>query len=291
VKPVNGKREGMDIEYLIKRLSLLSAVAGRYALSVQHRVAHQSLKSQYDNVFAQALTDADLSVQGFIEVSLLAEFPEVGFFGEEESHSLNMKYFPADAPYTVYLDPIDGTRYYQDGSPLFNVILMVVHDQKIEAAVVAMPARDRYFWGIRGRGTYCANHQQVVTAPEHDIFGHPVTLNPKSDIVLSNGMPEVSLGKDWSHIDVLEAYSPGFDRCITDVLAGQARAVFGREAGLIDWGAIGFLVKEAGGVVSDLTGQALGPIDKEGDFKYPSFLAVADLSAHAQLVDELREAI
>lgn len=88
----------MELFELVKRLAALSVTAGAYALKVQDRVAHQPIKSQYDNLFAQALTDADLSVQGFIEVSLLAEFPDIAFFGEEQAHSLNMKYFPSQAP-------------------------------------------------------------------------------------------------------------------------------------------------------------------------------------------------
>lgn len=273
----------MDIGYLVQRLRTLSVTAGDYALQVQARVAHQPIKSQYENPFSQALTDADLSVQAFIEVALLAEFPELAFFGEEEDHSLNMKYFPEKAPYKVYLDPIDGTRYYQDGSPLFNVILTVVHEQQIVAAVIAIPGQDAYYSGIRDQGTYCATREQAMAGEQ----GSAVVLDSTQETVLLNGMPNVALGAPWAQTDVWSAYKPGFDKVITDVLTGSARAACGFNAGLIDWGAIAFLTEQAGGCVSDLSGCPLGPIDGPGEFRYPSILVTTDAQSHEQLVVEL----
>lgn len=259
----------MNLNHFIQRLCQLSVTAGDYAQRVQARVAHQPIKSQYENIFSQALTDADLSVQAFIEVALLAEFPNVAFFGEEEDHSLNMKYFPADAEYTVYLDPIDGTRYYQDGSPLFNVILTVVKAQQVVAAVVAMPAKNAYYWGIRGQGTYCVTREAVVAAPSvgsTTVMGEAVVLNKTSQVVLTNGMPEARVPAPWQQIDVMAEYKPGLDVAITDVLTGRARAACGPNVSLIDWGAIAFLIEQAGGCVSDLSGRPLRPIDAPGDF-------------------------
>lgn len=270
----------MEITKLVQRLCALTVTAGDYALRVQQRVAHQPIKTQYENIFAQALTDADLSVQAFMEVSLLAEFPALAFFGEEVDHSLNMKYFPKKAPYTVYLDPIDGTRYYQDGSDLFNVILTVVKDQKIQAAVVAMPAKDAYYWGIRGKGTYRATRHQVLASEA----GEPVTLNTQSRVVLANNLPHVVVGDPWVQTDVVAEYQPGFDKTITDVLTGRARAACGLDAGLIDWGAIAFLVEQAGGCVSDMAGRPLEPINMPGDFRFPDILASTDTQAHEELV-------
>lgn len=273
----------MDIVSLVKRLNSLSVTAGDYALRVQKRVAHQPIKTQYENPFSQALTDADLSVQAFMEVSLLAEFPELGFFGEEEQHSLNMKYFPDSAPYTVYLDPIDGTRYYQDGSPLFNVILTVVHQQQILAAVIAIPGINAYYTGIRDQGTYCATRAQALSG----MRGELVSLNKTDNTVLTNNMADVTLTAQWAKTDVFAAYEPGFDRVITDVLTGRARAACALDAGLIDWGAIAFLTEQAGGCVSDLAGRPLRKIDQPGDFRFPGILVSTDSQTHEQLLSEL----
>ena len=101
-------------------------VAGDYALQVQATVEKQPEKAGMDNPFGAALTDADLSLQNFFEVLTLAHFPTVSFYGEEESHSLNMKYFSEGEPLKVLLDPIDGTRYYADNLDSFNIMISVV---------------------------------------------------------------------------------------------------------------------------------------------------------------------
>ncbi len=140
---------------------LLSSLktAGAYAQQIQKRIAIHPDKYEGDHVFANALTDADLSVQTFIEVTLLAKFPSVRFYGEEYESSYNTKYFRAidlgsQDDYLVTLDPIDGTRYYMDGHPNYLVILTVINADGFEAAIALSPANDRYYYSLRGQGTF-----------------------------------------------------------------------------------------------------------------------------------------
>ena len=70
---------------------------------------------------------------------MLAKFPELGFFTEEEKYSYNLKYFSKDNDYVLTLDPINGTRFYKDGLLIFDIIITILHRRKIEAAVAYIP--------------------------------------------------------------------------------------------------------------------------------------------------------
>ncbi|MEM1239921.1 MAG: inositol monophosphatase family protein, partial [Cyanobacteria bacterium P01_H01_bin.26] len=103
-------------EILAALLPNLKVAAG-YAQKIQASIVAQPDKFESDNFFATALTDADLSIQTFMEVTLLSLFPDIRFYGEEFEQTYNTKYFrsiefgPQD-DYLVTLDPIDGTRFY-----------------------------------------------------------------------------------------------------------------------------------------------------------------------------------
>src|SRR5262245_43147162 len=96
------------VEEMVEFFLGLLVTAGDYALAIQPRVAGPEQKSGH-NDWVSALTDADLSVQSYFEVATLARFPTVHFFGEEYAQSLNQKYFPRDAEFSVHLDPINAT--------------------------------------------------------------------------------------------------------------------------------------------------------------------------------------
>lgn len=133
-------------------------VAAAYAQEIQSCIAAQPEKDS-DNIFVSALTDADLSIQTFVEVLLLGLFPTVRFHGEEHEKSHNTKYFRAldlgpQDDYLVTLDPIDGTRFYLDGHANYQIILNVLNADGFEAALVIRPAYGRYFYALRGEGLF-----------------------------------------------------------------------------------------------------------------------------------------
>ena len=109
----------MTIEELVEFFLGLLVMAGDYALAIQPRIAGPAQKDGH-NAWVSALTDADLSVQNFMEVATLARFPSVGFYGEEHAQSLNQKYFPRDGDISVHLDPVNmicsPQRYFNNAA-------------------------------------------------------------------------------------------------------------------------------------------------------------------------------
>jgi len=243
-----------DAERIIEHLLPVIETAGNYACFIQQNIRLQPEKYDGHNPFAAALTDADLSVQNFIEVSLLASYPDVAFFGEEEDSSINMKYFPGSAPLKVYLDPIDGTRYYQDQDKHFNIIATICSNEHIEAAVVYMPAFRTFYLANRGKGSYV----RTVSDLHDGKKGSRLTLNTSGNTLVTYAADEVSekFSSSFTVVNVGRDYtseSPCLS--INSILMGDSVGIAGRGANLIDWGAIAFIASEAGGVVTDFAGR------------------------------------
>lgn len=133
--------------------------AGDYALTIQPRIAGPDQKDGH-NAWVSALTDADLSVQNFIEVATLARFPDVAFFGEEHSESLNKKYFPTEAPVSVHLDPINGTYLFKHQRPNWDIIISIAEQRRLVAAISYVPSSGRFYLGLRKGGALTGQRSQ-----------------------------------------------------------------------------------------------------------------------------------
>jgi myo-inositol-1(or 4)-monophosphatase len=100
-------------------------------------------KSEQDFV-----TDVDLRVDKQIISALLKEFPDFGIM-TEESGPIN-----ADREYVWVVDPIDGTRHFLKGIPIYSTALALKRRDDVEVGVVYFPATDELFTAIRGGGAW-----------------------------------------------------------------------------------------------------------------------------------------
>ncbi len=255
--------------------------AGRYALQIQKQIGIQPAKSQYSSPFAQALTDADLSIQTQIEIALLADYPELSFFGEEEDQSYNAKYFANTSPYWVLLDPVDGTRFYMDGQNNFNIILSLLGPEGFEGAIVALPGLNQIFYADRQRGAWV---QKEGSVPQ------PLQLAATEPLIITYQGQEIrqQVEPAFQVVDISQDYSPA-KGClgVSAVLLGQACGIYGRNSALIDWGAIAYIVEQAGGRVSDRTGSTVSLAGADPRFRYSSLVTAVDPQIHEQIMARL----
>ncbi len=94
-------------------------------------------------------TRQDAHVEKSVFEAVREKYPDHGFFGEEHE-SLRS----TDAPFTWYLDPIDGTKYYGRGVPLFTISLGLKHEGTPVLGVVYDPIADHMFSATVGEGAW-----------------------------------------------------------------------------------------------------------------------------------------
>ncbi|RZM82345.1 inositol monophosphatase family protein [Leptolyngbya iicbica] len=263
-------------------------LAAGYARHIQDNIVAQPAKAG-PNPFSTALTDADLSVQTFVEVALLGSFPNLRFYGEEFEQSYNTKYFRAidlgpAGDYLVTLDPIDGTRFYMDGFPNYQIILTVLNAAGFEAVLAVSPAEDQYFYALRGQGTRVGQLAQALDDCE------PLQRSPNQAVLLGTRMAPLKdkLSDRYTVISVSEDYST--DQPIPNVngiLKGHLGGVILAAGKFIDGAALAFLAQEAGCIVTDHQGQPLPRLDECIDYAWPGLAIAASPDIHRDLLTAL----
>lgn len=267
-------------------------VAAAYARQIQTKIAAQPSKEGYDNFFATALSDADLSIQTFVEVALLGTFPNIRFYGEEYEQSYNTKYFrsielgPKD-DYLVTLDPIDGTRFYLDGHANYQIILGVLNWDEFEAVIAISPGENTYYYGLRGQGTFCGKLEDDLDSCR------PLRVEAGANraIVLGWGMEALapSLKSRYEVIDVANSYSkekqiPSF----SGVLSGEVVGSVNRAGQFIDSAALAFLAQEAGCLVTTLNGEPLPSLHTCEHYRRGGLITAASPAIHQDLLEAAR---
>jgi histidinol-phosphatase len=180
------------------------------------------------------VTEADRGVEAELRRLLAAERPGDAILGEEEGTS-------GGGPRRWILDPIDGTRNYARGVPVWATLLALEDDGVVRLGVVSAPALDRRWWAERGQGAFAGGERLAVSS-----------VARVEDAVLSfayeDGVPDLArrawhvrgLGDFWAHMLVAEGAVDG---------AVDASGV--REW---DLASVQVIVEEAGGRFSDFSG-------------------------------------
>ena len=182
------------------------------------------------------VTEADRAVESELRRLLAAKRPNDAVLGEEEGAS-------GSSERRWILDPIDGTRNYARGVPVWATLVALEQAGKVRLGVASAPALGRRWWAERGAGAYADGDRIGVSS-----------VARVEDAVLSfayeNGVPELArrawhvrgLGDFWAHMLVAEGAVDG--------------AVDAQGVNEWDLAAIQVIVEEAGGRFSDFSGEA-----------------------------------
>ena len=148
------------------------------------------------------------------------------------------------------LDPIDGTKSYIRGIPVYATLLALERDGEIVVGVVSAPALGRRWWAVRGRGAFANGEPIRVSGVRRLEDGIVSVTSPKSFYVRGLGSRyEAVAGRAWA--------SRGFSDFWQHMLVadGSVDAAFECIVALWDVAAIQVIVEEAGGRFSDLGGE------------------------------------
>lgn len=267
------------LEYLLPFV----ATAGSYSAVIQHRVASHDAK-EGATAFHHALSDADVTIQSFLEVVLLAKFPTVSFFSEEQESSLNKKYFSEDAELEVLLDPVDGTRSYIDNRSPYQVIVTVHDRRSICGALSYMPRYNQAFMAVKDEGAFLLSDDDIARGSK----GKRMQLTHSDGPLLVFNQPALveKLRKFIDIRDITVEYERAVDGFIsTDLLRGRAAAMIAAPSQAIDGGALSFIAQEAGAVVTDQAGKPIGSYRDNPKRVLPCVISAVNMEWHKKVLD------
>ncbi len=173
--------------------------------------------------------------------------PGYGFIMEEGG-----KVEGSDKSHTWHIDPLDGTTNFLHGIPQFAVSVGLERDGQIVAGVIYNPANDELYVAEKGQGAFL-NNQRLRVSGRIDLY----------DAVVGCGIPTLSKVNHPQFLKELNAIMPkvaGLRRAgaaaldMAYVAAGRLDAYWERGVKTWDIAAGIVLVREAGGFVSDLSG-------------------------------------
>ena len=260
------------------------ARAGAFARAIQSRIEGPIAKDGA-NAWTRALTDADITVQNYVEVATLGAWPQFGFSGEESDQSTLHKYFDPDAEFVVHLDPINGTYLYKTQQTGWDIVLSVSQQGRLMAAISYMPVRGQFYLATREHGALTAD-SSCSRLTEFS----PLQTQPGSGVCLSYQALEEQqkLRGAYDCFDIVRDHDPArqLDN-LNDLFTGRLDAFICRDGDLLDWGAAAFIASLAGGVASRLDGAAMSEFDAFDSAHSSDFLVAASPEVHADILQRL----
>ncbi|XP_029005006.1 inositol monophosphatase 2 [Betta splendens] len=202
------------------------------------------------------VTETDQKVEQLIISSIKEKYPTHSFIGEE-SVAAGAPSVLTDNP-TWIIDPIDGTTNFVHRFPFVSVSIGFTVNKEIEFGIVYSCVEDKMYTARKGKGAFCN--------------GVPIKVSGQEDVRQSLVLTEMGFKKDPEQFKTMLANvktiltipvhgirSPGsaaVNMCL--VACGSADAYY--HMGIHCWDMAGgaAIVREAGGVVLDISG---GPFD------------------------------
>jgi histidinol-phosphatase len=97
---------------------------------------------------ASPVTQADRAAEAVLKRELLAAFPDDAFLGEETGRT------QGTSGYEWIVDPIDGTKSFVRGVPLYATLVGCRHEGRGILGVIAIPALDEAAYAVAGGGAW-----------------------------------------------------------------------------------------------------------------------------------------
>jgi myo-inositol-1(or 4)-monophosphatase len=119
------------------------------------------------------VTIADRESEDIIKKIINKSFPEHAFLGEETGRTEHK------SEYVWHVDPIDGTRNFANGIPLFVVSIALAFKQKLIVGVIYNPITKSLFYAEEGKGAYLNNKRIFVSKDDESQGMMTVSTNKK----------------------------------------------------------------------------------------------------------------
>jgi myo-inositol-1(or 4)-monophosphatase len=221
------------------------------------------------------VTDADVASQRAIQSFLAELFPGHDFLGEEEGAGKSRP--GEDSPPTWIIDPIDGTTNYVHDFPFYCISLGLQFAGELVVGVVYEPVRKEMFAAAKGHGAWLGSRRlQVSKAPSVE------------KALLATGFPPDLRGNElaldwWRHFSfraqsLRRTGSTALNMAY--VAAGRFDGYYAFDNHVWDVAGGAVLIREAGGVVSNVDGSDYDP--------YTADALAANPVLHAALVEMFR---
>lgn len=231
---------------------LHAALAAAEAANIIIRRYYQSGIDVRIKPDSSPVTQADEESETAIKAVLRQHFPDHGFYGEETGAEA------LDAEYLWLVDPIDGTKAFVRGYPIFSVQIALMHRGELILGVSSAPCwplgegRFELAHAEKGQGAWlnglCIQTSAVDTIEKS-------TLSTGNIATLAQSPRWERLGALIPRLHRIRGYGDFLHYHL--LASGKIDAVIESDVNILDIAALAVIVREAGGDFTDLEGQPL----------------------------------
>ncbi|MFJ1302120.1 inositol monophosphatase family protein [Pseudomonadota bacterium AL_CKDN230030165-1A_HGKHYDSX7] len=250
----------------------------RRIIAILAEAAQAEILPRFRNLPAQAVrgkssprdlvTDADEGAERFITARLAKLFPGAVMIGEEASTLnpalLNML---VDADLAFLIDPIDGTRNFVAGLPLFGMMVAACHRGDVMAGIIYDPIGRDAAVALRGEGAWF-EHENGTQEPLR--VADPVPVEDMDGIIATGSLPPDI--RATVNANQAQLAATAYLRCAAHeyrlAASGHTHLLFYNK--LMPWDhAAGWLLhREAGGYCAHFDGSPYKPTHRSGGLLY-----------------------
>lgn len=222
----------MNYERELTLAKSLAERAGQIGIEFQQRGVEAEQKPDESPV-----TAADRACEKLIVEGIAKEFPDDGILGEEGANreSRNGRKW--------IVDPIDGTKDFIRGIPLWAVLIGLEEDGEIVAGVAYSPCQNWLLWASKGEGSW-ANGKPIRVADTSDPTRAVLSFNGFNKAGVDRFTPTLLpwVSKFWA--------VRSLGGCVDAMLLASGRADAWVEPNAQPWdlAPLKILVEEAGGI-------------------------------------------
>ncbi len=215
--------------------------------------AAQVIARHYRGAFAVETKDdqtpvtiADREAEAAIKRVLKAKFPDHAFYGEEEGRE-------GEGDLLWLIDPIDGTRSFVRGYPMFSTQIALMHRGELVLGVSSAAQFGETAWARRGGGAFL-NGERINVA-QTGAFDAQTAISFGNVKTLSRGPGWNALGRLIQRCGRTRGYGDFYHYHL--LASGRLDLVIESDVNILDIAALAVIVREAGGVFTDLAGREL----------------------------------
>lgn len=222
---------------LLDEAVLLAREAGRLTLE-WFRASDLAVDRKGDGT---PVTAADRAAERFVRERLAATHPGDAIVGEEEAAT------EGTSGRRWIVDPIDGTKAFTHGVPLYSTLLALEDEHGPAIGVIELPALHETVYAARGLGCFCNDVPARVSERDH-LRGSYVTTSG------FDYWSEASLAAVRQSGMFMRTWGDGYGYAL--VATGRVEAMVDPVAATWDVAAMPVIIGEAGGTFTDFAGVA-----------------------------------
>lgn len=192
-------------------------------------------------------TEADTAAQEIIVSAIKKQFPDHGIISEEQDG-----HYQPEASCQWFIDPIDGTKNFATGVPLFGSMAALIVDGYVEIAMDYLPATDELYIAKRNRGVTNNGMPIHCSSPKDFKSSYgigPVRAGGGNMIKLQRAITEVEPKGIWMNCIGSPAISAAY------LASGKRDWFYSKGSKSWDYMASALVIKESGCVTLDADGE------------------------------------